>query len=123
MPGVTGSDVPRSFRVLAGQQLGDSDVASRVFTHGPDIDINSRFNEVGPGYLPHDGSAAHRRDANSRAADTVGSPKVAIVNEAFAKKFNLGRDAVGKRMASVGAEPTPWISRSLAWCRTRSTAR
>jgi hypothetical protein len=28
--------------------------------------------------------------------------KVAIVNEAFAKKFNLGRDAVGKRMATGG---------------------
>jgi predicted permease len=32
-------------------------------------------------------------------ADVAGSPKVAIVNEAFAKKFNLGRDAVGKHMA------------------------
>jgi len=31
-------------------------------------------------------------------ADAIGAPKVAIVNEAFAKKFNLGRDAVGKRM-------------------------
>ena len=32
-------------------------------------------------------------------ADAAGAPKVAIVNEAFAKKFNLGRDAVGKRMS------------------------
>jgi predicted permease len=32
-------------------------------------------------------------------ADGVGAPKVAIVNEVFAKKFNLGRDAVGKRMS------------------------
>ena len=31
-------------------------------------------------------------------ADALGAPKVAIVNEAFAKKFNLGRDAVGKHM-------------------------
>jgi hypothetical protein len=30
-------------------------------------------------------------------ADVVGSPKVVIVNEAFTRKFNLGRDAVGKR--------------------------
>ena len=35
-------------------------------------------------------------------ADALGAPKVAIVNEAFAKKFNLGRDAVGKRMGSGG---------------------
>jgi len=32
-------------------------------------------------------------------SDTLGSAKVAIVNEAFAKKFNLGRDVVGKHMA------------------------
>ena len=33
-------------------------------------------------------------------SDIEGGPKVAIVNEAFAKKFGLGRDAVGKRMAT-----------------------
>jgi ABC-type antimicrobial peptide transport system permease subunit len=31
--------------------------------------------------------------------DAMDTPKVAIVNEAFARKFNLGRDAVGKHMA------------------------
>lgn len=35
-------------------------------------------------------------------ADAQGAPKVAIVNEAFAKKFNLGRDAVGKRLNQSG---------------------
>ncbi len=35
-------------------------------------------------------------------ADVLGSPKVAIVNEEFAGKFNLGRDAVGRRMAISG---------------------
>jgi predicted permease len=34
-------------------------------------------------------------------SDNASSAKVAIVNEAFAKKFNLGRNAVGKHM-SVG---------------------
>jgi ABC-type antimicrobial peptide transport system permease subunit len=36
------------------------------------------------------------------AADVEGAPRVAIVNEAFTRKFNLGRDAVGKRMAQGG---------------------
>jgi ABC-type antimicrobial peptide transport system permease subunit len=36
------------------------------------------------------------------AADSEGRPRVALVNEAFARKFELGADAVGKRMA-VGA--------------------
>ena len=33
-------------------------------------------------------------------ADVSGTPKVAIVNQAFAQKFGLGRDAVGKWMHS-----------------------
>jgi ABC-type antimicrobial peptide transport system permease subunit len=35
-------------------------------------------------------------------ADRAGTPRVAIVNEAFARKFNLGRNAVGKRMSRGG---------------------
>jgi ABC-type antimicrobial peptide transport system permease subunit len=37
-------------------------------------------------------------ERSRRSADYSGRPKVAIVNEQFAQKFNLGRDAVGKRM-------------------------
>jgi ABC-type antimicrobial peptide transport system permease subunit len=37
-------------------------------------------------------------------ADNLTTPKVAIVNQAFAKKFNLGRDAVGKRMRRNGSQ-------------------
>jgi predicted permease len=33
-------------------------------------------------------------------ADSLEAPKVAIVNEAFAKKFNLGREVIGKRIGS-----------------------
>jgi predicted permease len=39
------------------------------------------------------------------AADRLGSPRVAVVNEAFARKFGLGRRAVGKRMARDGRSP------------------
>src|SRR5262249_16866774 len=35
-------------------------------------------------------------------ADALDSRKVVIVNEAFAKKFNLGRDAVGRHMGNQG---------------------
>ena len=35
-------------------------------------------------------------------ADWLKAAKVAIVNETFAKKFNLGRDAVGKRIGHGG---------------------
>ena len=39
-----------------------------------------------------------------RPADKLDAPKVAIVNETFARKFNLGRDAVGKRMSTDPAK-------------------
>jgi len=69
---------------------------------GPDTDANSRFNEVGPGYFRTLGEPLIA-GREFTAADAIGAPKVAIVNEAFAKKFNLGRDAVGKRMSNGGA--------------------
>ena len=54
--------------------------------------------------------------ASSRAATPLTAPKVAIVNEAFAKKFNLGRDAVGKRM-SGRCGPIRSTPRSSASCK------
>jgi predicted permease len=97
LPGVTGVTtalVP----LLAGNNWG-SDVRVEGFQSGPDIDSNARFNEVGPGYFRTMGVPLIS-GREFTPADVVGSPKVAIVNEAFAKKFNLGRDAVGKRMGS-----------------------
>jgi predicted permease len=49
------------------------------------------------------------RDFDSR--DTVGSPKVAIVNEAFAREFLGGRNPVGQRFwiaATPGSPDTPY---------------
>jgi predicted permease len=101
IPGVTGVTealVP----LLAGSNWG-SDVAVEGFKSGPDIDSNSRFNMVGANYFKTLGvPLISGREFTS--ADVVGAPKVAVVNEAFAKKFNLGRDAVGKRISSGGRD-------------------
>ena len=70
---------------------------------GPGHRHNSRFNEIGPGYFSDARHPAARR-ARLHARRRAGAPKVAIVNEAFAKKFNLGRDAVvGKRIGDAAA--------------------
>ena len=95
LPGVT------AVTCAAVPSLGNSnwgnDVSVEGFPTGPDVDNNSRYNEVGPGYFRAMGIPlmAGREFSTS---DIVAAPKVAIVNEAFVKKFNLGRDAVGKRM-------------------------
>jgi len=87
--------------LIAGSSWGNS-VRVQGFDAGPDTDTNSRFNEVGPGYLRTLGIPLVAGREFTRA-DTLRAPKVAIVNEAFAKKFNLGRDAVGKRMGRGGS--------------------
>ncbi len=99
MPGVTsvsGALVP----LLAGNNWG-TDLQVEGFKSGPDIDSNARFNEVSAGYFGMMGVPLIS-GREFTVADTLGAPKVAIVNEAFAKKFNLGRDAVGKRIGSSG---------------------
>lgn len=95
VPGVTAvssSLVP----ALAGSNWG-SDVSVQGFKAGPDTDTNSRFNEIGPDYFRTMGIPLLLGREFTRA-DALKGPKVAIVNEAFAKKFNLGREAVGKRI-------------------------
>lgn len=104
LPGVTGvtaATVP----LLGGSNWGNS-VRVQGFDAGPDTDTGSRFNQTAPDYFRTlgvpliAGREFTRSDANER-------PKVAIVNEAFARKFNLGRDAVGKRMGQNDGPNSP----------------
>jgi len=95
LPGVTGVTASM-VQVIAGNSWG-TDVRVEGFESGPDIDSNSRYNEVGADYLRTMGmTLLSGRDFDR--SDALGRPKVALVNEAFATKFNLGREAVGKRM-------------------------
>jgi predicted permease len=61
------------------------------------VDNNSRFNIIGPDYFKtYDIKQLAVREFTT--ADERGRTLVAVVNETFAKKFGLGRDAVGKLM-------------------------
>lgn len=73
-------------------------VSVEGFDPGPDADDGARFNEIGPRYFQTLGiPLVAGREFTS--ADRGPAPTVAIVNQAFARKFGLGRDAVGKYMA------------------------
>jgi predicted permease len=96
IPGTTGVAIAR-VALLAGNNWGN-DVSVEGFPRGPDTDAEARYNEISTGYFRTMGVPLIAGREFS-AADTLGAAKVAIVNEAFAKKFNLGRDAVGKHMA------------------------
>jgi predicted permease len=95
LPGVTGvtsSMVP----LLAGSNWG-TDVRVQGFECGPDTDCNSRYSEVGIGYFTTLGmELVAGRDISE--SDMEGATPVAVVNEEFARKFNLGTDVVGKFM-------------------------
>ena len=99
LPGVT--NVTEASIPLVGRSGWGSDVSVQGFKKGPDTDVNSRNNEIGIGYFTTLGVPL----LGGRAfmpSDEAGSPKVVIVNQAFAKKFGLGSDAVGKRMSAGG---------------------
>jgi predicted permease len=101
MPGVNGvssSLVP----LLAGDNWGDN-VYVQGFPGGPDVDNNSRFNEIGTGYFATLGvPLVSGREFT--LADHEGASQVAVVNQAFVRKFNLGDGAVGKFMSTSGPD-------------------
>ena len=104
LPGVTGVANAR-VALLAGNNWVNS-VSVEGFKAEPDTDTDSRFNSVGPGYFGALGIPLIAGRDFARA-DAGAAPKVVIVNEAFAKKFNLGRDVVGKRIGDKGATGAP----------------
>jgi predicted permease len=98
LPGVT-AVADATVPLLTGSNWGNN-VIVEGFEAGPDTDTNARFNIVGTGYF----AALHipliaGRDFTTADAGTT-TAKVAIVNEAFASKFNLGPNPVGRRIGS-----------------------
>ena len=97
---VTASLVP----LLSGSNWGTG-VTVQGFAAGPDTDTHSNFTEVGPRFFETLGIPMVAGREFTRA-DAAGAPKVAVVNEAFARKFQMGTDVVGKRMRTGGSEGT-----------------
>ncbi|HET9369051.1 MAG TPA: ABC transporter permease [Vicinamibacterales bacterium] len=88
--------------------LADSNSSQTItvegFTPAPGGNSNSNVNEVSPGYFQTIGvPLLAGRDFTE--ADRQGAPLVAIVNEAFTRKFNLGQNPVGRRMRRGGTRP------------------
>ena len=99
VPGVAGVSAS-SVSLLSNNNSG-SNVTVEDFEGGPDADTNAVFSRIGPDFFRTLGiPMLAGREFLTRDAET--SPKVAIVNEAFARKFNLQQNAVGKHM-HIGA--------------------
>jgi predicted permease len=94
-PGVVGVTTSRT-RLIGGSEVV-SDFRLQGVTYGPENAENANYNFVGTDYLRTLGInlVAGREFLPS---DTEGTPKVAIVNEAFLHKNKLGRDVIGRRL-------------------------
>ncbi len=101
MPGVTSatsSNVP-----LLASNNRSRGVDVQGFQSGPDVDNSSHYNPVGTDYF----STFGVRPIAGREftlADRLGAPRVAVVNEAFVRKFGLTAGAVGKFMSSSAGD-------------------
>jgi predicted permease len=84
--------------LLSGSNWG-SGVMVTGQKYDPDADDTSMFNEVSPGFF---GTVGMRLLAGRdfTRSDSQGGAKVAIVNEAFARKFKLTGHEVGSRMTT-----------------------
>ncbi len=95
LPGVSGATVSL-VQLIAGNNWG-SNVSVDGFQAGPDTDTHSMFNGIGPGYFRTLGIPL-LAGREFTTADNAAGPQVAIVNEAFARKFSPSSSIVGKQM-------------------------
>jgi predicted permease len=99
IPGVTSVSDGR-VPLMAGSNSSNS-LQIQGYDCGPDIDCESSVNQVGPNYFATFGiSLLAGREFTE--ADQLGSERIAIVNEAFVKKFNLGDRALGSFIGEDG---------------------
>jgi predicted permease len=85
-----------SVAIVAGTTLG-TDVLVETSTRRDGAASNSAYAAVGPGFFETVGIPVIA-GRGFTPADRVGAPKVAVVNETFARKLGLGPEIVGRRM-------------------------
>jgi predicted permease len=103
LPGVT-SVTAATVSLFSGFSNGSGVIRMEGVRAGPGAtSVGASFNLVGPQYFRTLGIPI-LAGRELTAVDRDGAPKVAVVNEAFAKQFGLGRDIVGKRFNPWGGE-------------------
>jgi predicted permease len=102
VPGVVGVS-GATVRLLDDSSSG-SGITATGFTPGPDTNTNASFTNVGTRYFSTLGIPliAGREFTD---ADTATTRPVAIVNQAFVRKFRLGGRAVGARIGTTEGRP------------------
>ena len=105
LPGVESASAARVALIGNGRSSTGIDVENFVQTASERTGTN--YNEVSPGYFRTVGMPLLAgRDFTE--ADVVGTPKVAIVNESFARRYNLGANPIGHRFRRGGTASSPY---------------
>jgi predicted permease len=123
IPGVTAATSAR-VGLISGSSWNNS-VKVEGFRGGEGVDQQSSFNAIGAGHFRAIGVQL-LAGREFTWADDLGRPKVAIVNETFARKFGLGANPVGRRMAAGTADSIPLdieivgLVRDMKYARVKS---
>jgi len=120
LPGVvsvTASTIP-----LLANDFARNTVSVEGFAADMNADVTAQYARIGAGYFSTLGIPLVAGREFTRA-DGGPVPTVAIVNEAFGRKFRLGRDAIGKRMAFGRNRPLDLTIVGLAADSAYSSAR
>lgn len=97
--GVTLSMVP----LIAGNNWGNNITVEGFRNDDPKADTHSMFNSVGPGYFTTLGAPLIAgREITQR--DTQGGPKVAVINQTFARHFFGEKNPIGRRFGIGGGK-------------------
>ena len=101
IPGVINTTVA-TVPLIAGNNWGNN-LWVEGFSREPDQSTHSMFNLVGPGFFGKMGIPLIQ-GREFEDTDTLASPKVAVVNETFAKHFFGNANPIGKRFDMFGAK-------------------
>ncbi|HSK17621.1 MAG TPA: ABC transporter permease [Longimicrobiales bacterium] len=101
LPGVTSATLAQ--RVPLGGGFARRGIGVDDYTPGEGEDMEINFNVVSPGYFDAMGIRVVR-GRGFTDADRDGAPHVVVVNEAFARRFWPGTDALGRRVRLAGSD-------------------
>jgi predicted permease len=95
LPGVQSVSAARV--PLIANSNSSTSMSIEGYTPAPNERMSIKFNEISPGYFRTVGMPM-RAGRDFTDGDVFGAPKVAIVNETFAKQYKLGANPVGHRL-------------------------
>jgi predicted permease len=114
LPGVVSTSAARVPLIANSNSSTGISVEGYVPPAGDRMSVN--YNEIAPAYFRTIGTPL-LAGREFTEADTIDAPKVAIVNETFARRFGLGPNPVGRRLRRSGDASSPFDTEIVGFVR------